>query len=595
MTARRFRIVPAALLAAILLLAPATAIAGEAAETEGTVYVGGHTSIVGDDGTLVKVREYDLGREIYQSSLWVDFFGRSGDNRFETSIGYKDERTMGFWMRADMGPYLSARTHYRSFHHWLDHDLLEGITFQEKLGELDDGSDKRGGKIVTTEDLDPDGVYGIRYSEMRQRIDFDIPGNEKVDPKLRVEYREERRFGHDQALSLDHCANCHVRSRAKLVNDRTQDFRGTLSAAFSRVALWYDFFGRRYVNNAEAPLNKYMKARHPTLFDPNTGSPDYAAGEFASRVVYENETLELNDAPDMEKLTHALRLRVDLPASNTVIASFSYGTIENQRTALQMTTLASAASWHKPVNEKLRFTAGAAYRDIDNDDYFVDLPSWRAGGAGGDIDFDYTRMSAYNRTELTAKASAIYKVRKGCSAGLHYRFRSLDRENVVVDPADPDGTKAIQNRIKAAVNSRAIKNLKVRATVEYEMTDLPFANVGGLCEPALGDTISPIGDAPSIYYFQRPRTGNGSNRPSGAIRGNLNVSYRFSPRFSFTGYFGLADEENTELVSYEWEKTALTPGAMAYFIPTDKVTLSGGVSYSKIESNAKICVPVMDG
>ena len=165
----------------------------------------------------------------------------------------------------------------------------------------------------------------------------------------------------------------------------------------------------------------------------------------------------------------------------------------------------------------------------------------------------------------------------------------------VVDPADPDGTKAIQNRIKAAVNSRAIKNLKVRATVEYEMTDLPFANVGGLCEPALGDTISPIGDAPSIYYFQRPRTGNGSNRPSGAIRGNLNVSYRFSPRFSFTGYFGLADEENTELVSYEWEKTALTPGAMAYFIPTDKVTLSGGVSYSKIESNAKICVPVMDG
>jgi hypothetical protein len=34
---------------------------------------------------------------------------------------------------------------------------------------------------------------------------------------------------------------------------------------------------------------------------------------------------------------------------------------------------------------------------------------------------------------------------------------------------------------------------------------------------------------------------------------------------------------------------------MAYLLPTERLALSGGFSWSRIESNAKMCVPVMDG
>jgi len=596
MEAKRLIGLPA-LLIAIFLLVPSLATAGDDAETKGKVWVGGHTSFVGDEGTIVKAGEYYLGREIYQSDLWLDFFGKSGDNRIETQLLYLDERDFGFWMRADAGRYISARTHYRSFHHWLDHDLLEGMAYQEKVGVKDDGSDKGGGKILTSEDLDPTGQYGIRVSEMRQRIDVTFPGNEAVTPSLRAEYREMRRFGHDQKMSVDHCSNCHVRSRPELVNERTQDLRGSLSAAFSKFRVWYDFLGRRFVNQSDPSSNYYMKARHPvkTGDDPNSSDPaDFNLTEFGSRVQYHDETLALNNAPDMEKQTHALRIRAELPASNTVTAAGSYSKTENLREKLEVTGQAYALGWYKPVGQNLRLTASGAMRTIDADEVFVDLDPWRDGRTGGGQDFDWTRRSAYVRDEITAKASAVYRIRPRCSAGLHYRFRSIDRKNIILDEDDPEQTQTLQHRVHASVNSRAVKSVRVSAKVEYEMTDFPFVQIG-LCEGDIPDSLDT--EVGTVFYFTREalKEGAGGNLPTAAIRGNANISYRVNPKFSVSGYVSIASEKNDELGSYEWERTAYQPGAMAYLIPSSKAAISGGVSFSMIESNAKACIPLMDG
>jgi len=593
MIERRIGNLPAILAAAILLFSPVAGIAGDDVEIEGKAVVGGHYSDVNDE--VRKVREYDLGRDIYQSDLWLDFFGRSDENRLEASMSYYDERTMDVWMRADAGRHLTARFDYRSFHHWLDHDLLQNMTYREVAGFDSEENPVPGGKMLTVEDTDPFGMYNIRYSQAKQRIDIRLPEMGGVEPSLRAEYTEQRRFGATQAIGVDHCSNCHLRSHRMNVNERNQTLRGTVSALTKHFRVWYDFLGRRFINDAAPPINRYMKARHPSSYGPSGTDPDFSAGEFGSRVLFNDTELPLGTAPDMEKQTHAIRVRAELPASNTVTGAFSYAKVENLRTEHEMTSQAYSLGWYSTITPKLRLTAGAMKRKVENDDVFVDLPLWRASGAGGGQDFDWTRYSAYNRDDYTAKASLVYALAPGQSAGVHYRFRSIDRDHVALDPDDPDETETVQNRIRGAWSGRFGRKVRARAHVEYEATDHPFVAVGGLCEPDLGDTIMPVGDSPQVYYFQRVRTGTGANLPSSAVRGRANVSLSPSPKFSLTGYVNMASEKNDDLNVYEWERTVLSPGAMAYLIPTSRVALSGGVSYSKIESNAKICIPVFDG
>ena len=75
----------------------------------------------------------------------------------------------------------------------------------------------------------------------------------------------------------------------------------------------------------------------------------------------------------------------------------------------------------------------------------------------------------------------------------------------------------------------------------------------------------------------------------------MNATYNVDSKLSLNGYFHFASEKNDDLNLHDWERTALTPGATALFIPAPQLALSGGFSFSKVESNAKTCIPVMDG
>ncbi len=596
-------------LAAACLLAPAIAPAEAESERafQGSAALGGHRSEVED--WVGKVREFDLGREEIQPDMWVDFHGHSGANRLDVFFRYWDEQTMEMRAKVRGGRVVTSEHDYRAFHHGLDHDRLANMQWRELAGYTEEMTPRPGGKMITHEDRDPTGVYGIRYSDATHGITVRPP--QFPGARVAVSYREQTRSGTRQLTAVDHCSNCHVKADRGTVNEQTRDLRAGLSTVVSALSVDYDFSTRTYDNMALPPTTEYMRAQHP-LFGgagDSLNAGDIADGdrawdrEFSSRSIYSGQTLPYAKAPDVSKQGHTLRVKADLPGSQSLRGSFAYTTTENTDTANELTGSAATIGWHARPTPRLRLAASAAHRRIENDDVRIDLPSWREGsfiGGPGGQSFDWTRASAYDREEYVATASLSYAVAARQHLKLDYRFRSTDRQNVRLDPDLPDETTTLQNRIRGAWIGRFAKGLRSRISGEYELTDHPFVNVGGICE-VRGDTLAHLPGNAWVYYFQRERVGTGGNLPTQAVRAKAHLGYSAGPRLSFTAYVNFTTEKNDELgradglFAYEWERTILGPGAAVTVMPGAGLALSTGAAYSKIESNAKACVPVMDG
>ncbi len=561
----------------------------EGVSFQGAAAIGGHVSDVKDEAG--RVREYDLAREVYEPDLWLDLFRRVGDDALEFLVDYHDEETLGFKGRIDAGPNVCVRVDHRSFHHRFDHDRLENLLWKEWVGVDSLGNDLGGGKMVTSEDTDPMGRYGVRYTDTKERVEIDLP----FIPGTTISsgYRDQRRHGIRQGIGVDHCANCHVRSQRSYLDEQTRDFTLGVSAEASVFAASYKFSGRDFNNEAAAPVNQYMEARHPV-----TG---LMTDEFGSRLLYDDENLAFSQAPDAEKRAHAVQARVDMPGSQSLRGAFSYAETKNvglkpdyANRMPRLTANSASLAWFAPFGEKVRATAGLVRRDISGENILLDFPSWREGGTGGGQNFDWLRRSAYDREEYVGTASVNWMVKPGQNLRVNYRLRSTDRENVILDPEDPSSTKTLQNRVRVSWNGRLSPGTRSRAWVEYEMTDSPFVNATGICEsPATAE--DPLSGNSQYFYFQRERIGTGGNLPTQAIRGNANLSYGFGARGSLTGYVSLASEKNDDLNLYEFERTVISPGLSALWFPTQTVAITGGGSFSIIESNAKICATVMDG
>jgi hypothetical protein len=331
-----------------------------------------------------------------------------------------------------------------------------------------------------------------------------------------------------------------------------------------------------------------MEARHPV----NGGSGD----EFSSRLLYDDEVLEINSPTDVRKQGHALEARVDLPAAQNVSGYYRYTKSENQRTKNEVKSNAGKVSWFAPLGRKFRLNASFLKRKIESTDVPIDLPNWREGRPGGGQDFDYVRKSAYDRDENLINLQGVYRLAPRHSLRFGYRMRSTDRENFVLDPDDETQTTTTQHSIKAAWNGRLSKALHSRVGITYDMIDKPFVNVRGICESAIGDSAS-IGGQPNewVYYWQRERIGTGTSQPNKALRLNANLNYNFTPAVMLTGYLNYTDEKNDELNVYTYDGSSANVGAQVMLLPDTRYVIVGGGSWTTIESNAKICATVMDG
>ena len=490
--------------------------------------------------------------------------------------------------RFEAGPYVNAAFDHRSFIHRLDHDLLRNLNWRELTGEPGTQNLVEGHKMLTHSDADLGRQYGIRYVATKEKVDVALPF--LPGAKLSADYRNQMRSGSRQTLGVDHCASCHVGSQSKRVDDETRDLNLRLAGQYSRLKVSYRFSARDYRNHAATPTYPYIVARHPA-----TGG---AVEEFESRMIFDGADgpLEIDKTPDVKKRGHTVRATVDLPKGQTVRGTASYSRTTNQNTDLQLTGNTESLAWFAPLARKVRATASITRRSLQNDPYFVDIPAWREGRPGGGQDFDFDRLSAYDRTEYVGTASVTYLAMPGQRVRLDHRVQVTDRDHVVLDPDDPSATQTVRNRIRASWNGRLCRGFRSRASVEYEITHLPFVSVNGLCEKAISEADSLPGQPNHwFYYFQRSRYGTGATLPTKALRAKAHLSHRLGTKASATVYLNFASEKNDDLNLYEFDRTVVNTGLSAYVIPSQRLVVSGGVSYSKIESNADFCVPVMDG
>jgi hypothetical protein len=572
------------ILAALLAGAGASPAApDDGATVHGIVAPGGHVSRI--DDFPGRVREYEILREEVEPDLRLELFGQGGGNRFDVTAAYENEQTLDLKARVEAGSHVDFRFRHRSFYHSLDHDRLQNLTWRERVGVDSLGNDVPGGKMLTHEDTDPLGEYGVRYTDTQEGLDVHVPLADGAT--ISADYRDQRRVGTRQILGVDHCANCHVRSQRGFVDESSRDLQLGVSTVVSDVRLGYEFSARDFDNRSAAARNRFMEARHPV----NGGS----GAEFGSRLIYDNEVLAVSRTPDVEKQGHTVQASVALPGLQRLQGSFSTTRTENQVTGLELTANAASLSWWAPLGKKVHATASLLRRELENDPYAVDLPPWRDGRAGGGQDFDWVRLSAYDREEYVGTARVSWAVRPGHNLRLDYRLRSTDRDHVELDPDDPGSTRTLQNRVRASWNGRLSPGARSRVVVEYEKTDLPFVNVHGICEDGQGEELMPIAGNSFVYYFQRERIGTGGTLPTGALRANAHLTYGFGPRASATGYVNLAFEKNDDLNLYDFDRDVLTPGITVFLAPDDRFVVTGGGSYSRVKSNAKLCATVMDG
>ncbi len=575
----------------VLLAAPLRAPAEESAAAppvSGSVTVGGGVAAVED--SPLRVREYSLDREEFEAGLLAEIWGWSGDAMFDVRADYANEQDFGLDGRIRSGNTVDARFKHRSFHRWLDHDGLSNLTWRERVGADSLGNDVPGGKMLTSEDLDPEGVYSFRHSQTEQDVAIAIPG--LTGTAISAGWRDQRREGAKQVRGVDHCANCHVRGQRGLVDEQTRELTLGLSTERSRLSAAYEFSARDYDNRAAAATNRFMQARHPA----NGGS----IAEFESRLIYDNDVLAVSQTPDSERRAHAVRLRAELPKGQSARASYRQASVENETTELAVDSRAATLSWAAPFGKRTRVTAGVTRRDVEADSYLVDLPNWREGRPGGGQDFDWTRESAYDREEWLASANASFRWRPGQTFRLDYRLRTTDRDHVEVDPNDPDPdafdeTRTTSHRVRASWLGRIAASARSRVSVEWERVRFPFVAVRGLCEEAQGESLDPLSGNSFVYYFQRERFGTGGALPRDALRANANLSWSLSPRVSLNGWLTLADEKNDEMNVYEFERTVANPGLAVVAFPRDDMSVTGGMAFQRIESSALLCIPVFDG
>jgi Putative outer membrane beta-barrel porin, MtrB/PioB len=542
---------------------------------DGTIQIGGRFSDGDDDPG--KVAEFETRDEDGTASLDMDIIAGNdkGYVAIEGTINNADDLVTTMTMK--MHPSIQNTFSYKRYMHRLDHDYMENLQFRESADPV---ANIPGGKMLTHDDTDPCGEYGIIVSDLSNDLNVKLGKHVEID----WGYHHLARKGHKQTRSINHCSMCHVVARRTEVNEDTRDHSLGLSVVFSKINVMYQMVRSEFRNYAEAPRNYWDPAVHPT-----TGEK---GAEFIPRTNYQDEEGVYATTPDSRKDSHILKFAGDLNPSNFIVGKLSLVNYENQMEGLEMENKYGAFRWSYHPGKKIRVNATISRENMDNDDVFVDLPTWREGRTGGGQNFDWTRQSAYNRDVTIAKLQTQYKLNRQNTLNLDYRYRSIDREYLELEQGSSE-TESVQNRIKAAWSSRS-KRFRSKISLEYEMTDIPFANKFAMCEEAhKNDPFLP--DNGFFYYFQRERKGDGSNQPSDSIRLNANVTLLSGGSYSINLQGTYQDEKNDNLNTFEWTRDQMTAGVNLFYVPSKKAVLSAGYNYLNIESNALFCVPVMDG
>jgi hypothetical protein len=562
----------------------------EGAFVEGTASVGAHYSDFSDNPQRVgEFVNLNATKDI-QADMYLNLFGGTETTLYNIKLDYRDIATKKFEFGVDTKSFLAADFRYGSFVHNLDHDTLTNM------------QGKAGGKQVYNTDHDPMGRYFMEYEQFHGDIKVDMPF--MAGGQVTFGMSDQRRSGYKQAMTIDHCAFCHVESNAQRVDQQTRIWKADVKGSVGPVSLNYDFAKTDFVDRANTPEHHWKSARHPV-----SGLPM----DFPTRQQFSDVTLPYGHTADNDKISHNAGIKADLQSLGTLKGSYTYTNRRNFNSRVESNFNAGAVGYAVKLSPKMRLTGKFLAYETKVDDTFIDLNNFRSGDpVSGNLNFDWNRISSANRKVYQGDLNLGWKVGKGKHLKANWRYQVIDRpamaqsqttylfdENNVGTREEVTAAafenKTTVNRIKLRFDSRLGMKGNYNLTYTFTDVDMPFMNPTAMCEESLDGVDSAHGPDGRMYYFQRLRFGNGTNQATQAHKVTGRGSYQISPRTSVNAFVTWAQDKNDEMNIYEYNRDLLTPGLNLWTAPSDNLLFTIGWTYNKVESNANMCVPIFDG
>jgi hypothetical protein len=546
-----------------------------------------------------KVGEYKTMDNGVHPTFEFSLTGNRADDYLGFGGTFIDDEEQSYHLDVDFRRRVRQSFEYDRFRHWLDHDPLENLN--AVYGPTGNAGKDEPHVVTTHTDFDSGKEYQIIHSEIKSNtavaLPF-IPGGE-----ISLDYRKEMREGHRQSLTMSKCSACHVQSHSREIDEETEDFRPSIKAKFGQakspqLALEYSYLYREFQEKGATPTNLYDDAVNPRdKNDPPTSRP------FGDRLWYENQELEYNQVPDMEKEMHTVKAQGLLPGINsTLSAAYVNSNVDNTDYNIETD---SDTAFFRISNTSIRglaLDAGFRWMEIDNDDVLLDydLPTGKNPTYTGtyqsyytDFEWPYNRKSALSRDEYRADFNARYTIMPGLSVRAGYEWKKTDRDDFLV--AD-DETETQMDTYKLGVNGR-LGPVRARVRYTYQDIDHPFANSaasqqGGACE-AYGEQPPTGGNwRTGLQYFQfwETRTEDMSNVPEKRDEIVANVTYPIKHNLSLTGNYRWVDEDTTS-----GEGEVNMPSVSLWYAPNPKLSFTLTYLYDDETRESRICVPVFNG
>ena len=594
------------LLAALTLLFAPFVTAGDGEETEPPedkqeifILTGGQDSDT--DGSLQRVAEY----QVVEPNPLLGLKWRTSpyeDSTMGLEIFRVDSREYKAAVELDLKRKLRITGTLDGFLHRLVHDSIDNL---QAVSEI---------KVVQRTDYEPGRDYSVNNSIFNILAEFQPPSTPGFS--FRGGYKQLDRKGHRQMLSTSHCTSCHTTSQGREVDERISDSLVGVHLATGKVDIDYEVYGSQFSNSAATPMAPYETALHPgsggAFFDDRVWFQGNAAGPVDYPV---------NVIPDVERLGHKLKARAGFGTTSAINFTAVQSKTENKRTNLQYEFGALRGRYSTKLGKKWRLNVYANHDELKNDNVFIDLVAlngltgaptetypgglvttfqdWRRSVDGDpNLTFNsFTRYSAMNRTTDRIGVDAVWRVLRRASLRLGYKFRRVDRDNVVL--AGGDGVTTSQT-LKAGWNQRWRNRVRWNNSVWYTATDNPYGLVDGGLRLFGGDSGaagSPKVPA-SLQYYQlhELRAANLANKPSKDFR--LRSNFSWGPRdahWSIGANVRYRDAENDELNYTEWSRDNIGAGVNFWIAAAPKVSVMVGLDAVRQRTNSEVIVPVMDG
>lgn len=532
---------------------------------EGSIVIG--ASVGSNTDSVNRLGEYAVAKDGTLPALAARLWGKNGSMTFDLLASHggdsRDQKYGAFFNAA--GGRVKASFTFDRFLHRLDHDPLDYVdagiaTF-----------------VVRATDHDPGAAYSSTNGIFNANVEVAATDN----LRLFASHTTQLRDGVHQSLTTSHCANCHINSYSRKLDQTTQTVAAGARLNAGRLSMDYTFENRTFEEKSATLTHTYDNAVQPLTL----------ADVFVSRVQYDDGSgaLPFDLQPKFSKQTNTVRAAVALPGDGAVSGNFTRSTSDNDHAGMGAAFTGVNGRFVFPLGKRAYVKAFFRKYEIETDSVFVDVaePIAPAGPSAGltyaqnypgMLPLDYQTESTASRTPTEMALELAFRPGRKSSINLGYDYESVERADFMVE-------KSTTSTFKASATYRPDKTLSLRARYEQAMTTDPFTNLKA-AKPAVLQTtptpgLVPFGTALQYFEMYASRSVDLGAFPTDSLMVDGGLTWAPSQTFTVSAHYRYRDMKNDALNASKWSHAIHMPGVEVYVAPNDRFTLAAGWGFQK--------------